>query len=211
MPFTKDRLVAGEKAFHDALKIDGCMGVCDIYEVETAYPGDAFEGQELFKILVVAHQTKRVEYVETFPANFSNRQCLLRSAFYKDMLVQHKDQIPQMFTERSTGKVTVKPFFHCSSEMAPKASDGTRKNVQEQFLVYMKSTRMQEEIEIDWVADLFEDTALWFRTLFRNREVTAYGQRVEVIFRLMNAKADGFLGAGTGVKRVQKPGGFYSR
>lgn len=183
------------------------MGFCGVFEVETDYVGDMItEGdppQDKYRVFVVANPQNRLDYVEPFPDSYSPRQCLLESKFYRDMLGEHSSQIPDKVTDRYTGKSTVKPYFQCPFEMTPKKGEQVK---EEKFLVYSKSTRAVEEVfGKKLITDIFLEAGMWFGALERNHKIGELPERMELIFRIMNAKGENFFGPGSGIKRVREP------
>lgn len=182
------------------------MGFCGIFEVETDYVAKAITEddppQDKYKVFVVANAQNRFDYVEPLPASYSLRDCLVKSNFYRDMLGKHSFQIPQEVTDRSTGQSTIKPFFHCAFGMAPK--DGEQV-AGEEYLVYSKSARDKEEVAgKKMIAGIYKEAGIWFRTLIVNHEKSEFPERIQLIFRIMNAKTDNFFGPGSGIEREEE-------
>lgn len=175
------------------LKLPNCLGLCWIVNLTTdpMAEDDAEDDppQEHFKVLVVANGKGRLDYVETFPGSQTDRKCLEASKFYKELL----HQIPASIEGR----------FTCSFKMAP---TGETKE-EEPFLRYTQYRREVEEVAGQrYVDEIIDEAATWFPSLTKYREGPAkeFGGAVELIFRIMNAKAANFLGAGSGKKKEKE-------
>lgn len=100
------------------------------------------------------------------------------------------------------GKVHREAVFPMSP-MTPKKGEQLK---EEKFLVYSKSTRAVEEVfGKKLITDIFLEAGMWFGALERNHKIGELPERMELIFRIMNAKGENFFGPGSGIKRIREP------